>query len=293
MVPSAGVSEARSRSAPRARGDGPGAALGGVKRDVCSPRTRGWSPTCSRPSRSGSVLPAHAGMVPRKIRATSMRVSVLPAHAGMVPAGAHPPSRGRGAPRARGDGPETNAIVTFELRCSPRTRGWSLGDLAGHLMTSVLPAHAGMVPRTRSTRRWARRAPRARGDGPIRTPSAAPGRRCSPRTRGWSHHLADLVREGRVLPAHAGMVPPPSWRRSGRSSAPRARGDGPPRCVTASSNKACSPRTRGWSPAVRARPGAAPVLPAHAGMVPWRLRREFTSGERPVRPTHSTRRSAP
>ena len=71
---------------------------------------------------------------------------------------------------------------------------------------------------------------------------------CSPRTRGWSQRRGVRRNVGRVLPAHAGMVPPPGTAATG----PRS----------------CSPRTRGWSP------GTAPVgrrtfvLPAHAGMVP-------------------------
>ena len=82
-------------------------------------------------------------------------------------------------------------------------------------------------------------------------------------------HRRQPRRSGRVLPAHAGMVPTrpgcPRWSRC----APRARGDGPFSASSRRPPKRCSPRTRGWSPLSRdPGPGRA-VLPAHAGMVPW------------------------
>ena len=51
------------------------------------------------------------------------------------------------APRARGDGPLTYAVKLLPPDCSPRTRGWSLAPASYLGVSSLLPAHAGMVPR--------------------------------------------------------------------------------------------------------------------------------------------------
>ena len=134
----------------------------------------------------------------------------------------------------------------------------------------VLPAHAGMVPGGNDEPLPDHRAPRARGDGPFECPTPAAWKRCSPRTRGWSRHDIGQARGRRVLPAHAGMVPPVPVTPVTSTCAPRARGDGPGNAQSSPITVRCSPRTRGWSPS---RPSVArgrPVLPAHAGMVPTR-----------------------
>jgi hypothetical protein len=195
-------------------------------------------------------------------------MTLLPAHAGMVP----PPSRTFishfAAPRARGDGPTAFLAASNKLTCSPRTRGWSPHHGHAGAVGRLLPAHAGMVP---AHPRWSGRsspAPRARGDGPVEHRRRSRSGGCSPRTRGWSRLHPGHLHAPLLLPAHAGMVPP--WRRTGARprSAPRARGDGPAISSGWSVGRPCSPRTRGWPPAAaNPRPGA-PLLPAHAGMIP-------------------------
>ena len=132
----------------------------------------------------------------------------------------------------------------------------------------MLPAHAGMVPGRRRRRPQARRAPRARGDGPRQRPRWRPHALCSPRTRGWSPVAQNLWLPSRVLPAHAGMVPMSIWASRASIRAPRARGDGPARYRGGRRYKKCSPRTRGWSPPLAVSLPIVRVLPAHAGMVP-------------------------
>src|SRR5690606_16788294 len=53
-----------------------------------------------------------------------------------------------------------------------------------------------------------------------------------------------------------------------RPTPPRARGDGPPMKLDRPVVFDSSPRTRGWSRALRRGPGRRALLPAHAGMVP-------------------------
>ena len=247
MVPPAGRSHAVYGGAPRARGDGPEPRPTSVTMTPCSPRTRGWSPITSRAAELLGVLPAHAGMVH--------------VHPAVV-------SDEQGAPRARGDGPSLMPGSRGPFSCSPRTRGWSLGRRRAGAVDRVLPAHAGMVPRSATRRLRSTCAPRARGDGPPMKKRTGRPQRCSPRTRGWSHQRRLPRLDQQVLPAHAGMVPARPGAAPPPSSAPRARGDGPLVYHSYYAPEVCSPRTRGWSPAPPDRDRRTAVLPAHAGMVP-------------------------
>ncbi len=246
------------KSAPRARGDGPTILATCQGNTRCSPRTRGWSPFPVGRHQYLTVLPAHAGMVPGKPRCLGVR--------------------GR-APRARGDGPLHGGVDAPPTRCSPRTRGWSQPSQPGAHHGQVLPAHAGMVPAPPPALHDVPGAPRARGDGPHGHPRNGPPRTCSPRTRGWSLPSVPGRLSGQVLPAHAGMVPSDRGNPTRPVSAPRARGDGPQGRATESLSLRCSPRTRGWSPALGPVHGLEHVLPAHAGMVPpWPPRHPARAG---------------
>ena len=151
---------------PRARGDGPysfaylsqmsgvfpahagmdrGDRLRWQARNTCSPRTRGWTGRCRQGHAGDEVFPAHAGM-DRQRRTPAWT-----------------PSR---VPRARGDGPIEATTAEWSRKCSPRTRGWTVGVFALKLNhTSV---------------------PRARGDGPYSFAYLSQMSGCSPRTRGWT-----------------------------------------------------------------------------------------------------------
>ncbi len=218
-------------------------------KEICSPRTRGWS---------------------LDDRLTDVQAVLLPAHAGMVPLSPAETLQGATAPRARGDGPASAALTSLCQYCSPRTRGWSREALRLVLDGLLLPAHAGMVPRLGLSVESPTAAPRARGDGPAAEISELQSIICSPRTRGWSPE--ERFADGRqaLLPAHAGMVPASSWCRPVAPAAPRARGDGPPSGLSRLDTLACSPRTRGWSHLGGPEPCPPGLLPAHAGMVPPR-----------------------
>ena len=216
-------------------------------RSECSPRTRGWSRLTTPKGPKHRVLPAHAGMVPHRMGRAQ---------------------RHHRAPRARGDGPGESFLRARLVGCSPRTRGWSPVAVPTLTHVSVLPAHAGMVPRAIHARASARGAPRARGDGPMANRRKTVSATCSPRTRGWSPARSRAATCSPVLPAHAGMVPWSSRQERAPASAPRARGDGPYGRQRHRSPEWCSPRTRGWSPDPGQIAFAPTVLPAHAGMVP-------------------------
>ncbi len=196
---------------------------GGV---ACSPRTRGWTPSP---------------------RSRLSRQILLPAHAGMDPDGCGGRASARAAPRARGDGPGSRRPGAHRGYCSPRTRGWT--HVREELCSGrgLLPAHAGMDPAHAAQGRTVDTAPRARGDGPRHVERDRLLGLCSPRTRGWTRHLAGDRGHRDLLPAHAGMDPGLEHDGEGVGAAPRARGDGPLADVGLGGLDDCSPRTRGWT----------------------------------------------
>jgi hypothetical protein len=144
MDPFSSRPETLRRTAPRARGDGPGVGVVAVWWLVCFPRTRGWTPLMPKKSDRRVLLPAHAGMVP-----SPGRIRPVP----------------RPAPRARGDGPMPHSWHVRRSNCSLRPQGWTPRRAAGW------PAAGSCSPRPRGWTPpgwlWCRgdSAPRARGDG--------------------------------------------------------------------------------------------------------------------------------
>lgn len=133
--------------------------------------------------------------------------------------------------------------------------------------SSVLPAHAGLVPGAHCGHKGVLGSPRARGAGPVESVADASHVEFSPRTRGWSGGSLGPSRSGTVLPAHAGLVLTGCSPRSTRSCSPRARGAGLWPRSRSNHLSMFSPRTRGWSREQHDLPGGDRVLPAHAGLV--------------------------
>ena len=110
------------------------------------------------------------------------------------------------APRPRGDGPVVDYDFIRAQICSPNARGWSHRSGVGRLLPDLLPARggwsrlvdhvqvrglllparAGMVPRTSCCIGPVRTAARTRGDGPSSPFSGSMASFCSPHARGWS-----------------------------------------------------------------------------------------------------------
>ncbi len=185
MVPPATSPATSPAPAPRTRGDGPARDLTWPRPGRCSPHARGWSRREGRGHDVEHLLPARAGMVP----ATWARRSAAAS-----------------GPRTRGDGPAGRAGSGPRPVCSPHARGWSPRQRAGPRDDRLLPARAGMVPRSTTSTGCLRPAPRTRGDGPGIKAMGGWLKSCSP---------------------HAGMAPRRSTGSTRPWSAPRTRGDGP------------------------------------------------------------------
>ena len=232
---------------PRPRGDGPACASSSVRALRAPPPTRGWTPHLSPPPRYRGGSPAHAGMDP-KLNSSARRARRLP--------------------RPRGDGPPSRASSVASTEAPPPTRGWTRDVELRPEPPRGSPAHAGMDPDRRGSRRIRHWLPRPRGDGPsvlflTRGAYVAP-----PPTRGWTPAFARRRSQSAGSPAHAGMDPdgPPAGRCHPRL--PRPRGDGPSSRDPTRFSVTAPPPTRGWT-----RPGGRSARrgsgsPAHAGMDP-------------------------
>ena len=306
---------------PRPRGGGPLWVEIGSAKAPSSPPTRGWSSSRTPPPGRMSVVPAHAGVVPcpaaspaREQRRPRPRGGgplrlgdprgadpsspptrgwsrgpggfphlwgVVPAHAGVVRTASRPRTSRTRRPRPRGGGPLSDLVDEHHGVSSPPTRGWSTCPYAGSLSAVVVPAHAGVVPPRQRPHRPRHRRPRPRGGGP--RPLRRRVVRCSssPPTRGWSPRRRDPADRHSVVPAHAGVVPPVRAVEPAGTSRPRPRGGGPSSSTASRLTRVSSPPTRGWSRVSVARSSPRSVVPAHAGVVPSRMRRPQRSRGRP------------
>ncbi len=185
----------RSRRGPRARGDGPMVKKRGWNLYKWSPRTRGWTPPSRRILTSPCVVPAHAGMDPRRCVG---------------------PFRPRRGPRARGDGPSSSSGPCSPTQWSPRVRGWPRTHRHRDPVGCVVPARAGMAPSTTSASSCPICGPRACRDGPRSPFGTRESSQWSPRTRGWSRPLGGQPVSVAMVPANAGMPSQRSWAPAGR-----------------------------------------------------------------------------
>ncbi len=252
MFPAAGGTGSAATTAPRARGDVPGADDPRDAGKACSPCTRGCSPRLRGDVGDDQLLPVHAGMFP-----------------------AEQPYEGAqdSAPRARGDVPPFKAAGAGAMDCSPCTRGCSLDGPEVFGLFPLLPVHAGMFPCCPRRRPWRGSAPRARGDVPQNRAISSSSTPCSPCTRGCSHGAAHPCSSHQLLPVPAGMFPGGNDGVVAHRAAPRARGDVPAVAGGGMGAALCSPCTRGCSPRSHAKSSRACLLPVHAGMFPphrWR-----------------------
>ena len=308
VVPPACPPPPRSTRRPRARGGGPHARARLVELAQSSPRPRGWSPQDRRPQADDRVVPAPAGVVPRRrhpvrhpgrrprargggpcpgsravaasassprprgwsrvVVAEQLGEGVVPAPAGVVPTSCARPCAPRGRPRARGGGPAGRDDHQQGAGSSPRPRGWSPARCTRGGTVGVVPAPAGVVPARAGETSTGGRRPRARGGGPRREAERCADLGSSPRPRGWSHPGGPARPVQGVVPAPAGVVPGSAAGPRPPSCRPRARGGGPGVNVTPLHPPVSSPRPRGWSPLDLAAEVVGLVVPAPAGVVP-------------------------
>ena len=170
---------------PRSRGEN-----GWVRHRICgvtgsSPLTRGKLEANPGISRDSRLIPAHAG----KTSAMSAIVSSQAAH-----------------PRSRGENWRTGALTAWSLGSSPLTRGKRRIRVLGQDLGRLIPAHAG------KTRRWGRTPasrgahPRSRGENVFLRSQEGNRRGSSPLTRGKLSERRTVMRQDRLIPAHAGKT---------------------------------------------------------------------------------------
>ena len=232
---------------PRTRGGHPSWASTHTPATTSSPHTRRSSPAVHPRSASRRVVPAHAGVI---LRWTG-----------------HPlPLNGR--PRTRGGHPPLGISVERSCASSPHTRGSSGQQAQQCIPDMVVPAHAGVIPSSRSTRRTRRRRPRTRGGHPCVSRVNVGLSVSSPHTRGSCGVCAAPAPRLRVVPAHAGVIRHTSQPAGLPASRPRTRGGHPITEGVTGVNTQSSPHTRGSSLRVRAVSRTQVVVPAHAGVIP-------------------------
>ena len=148
---------------------------------------------------------------------------------------------------------------------SPLTRGKQTPTREVLHLSGLIPAHAGKTRRDAglASSSWAH--PRSRGENLIITGTRGASAGSSPLTRGKREAPADLAREIRLIPAHAGKTLPASCVVPARTAHPRSRGENPYAPHRLYTHPGSSPLTRGKPTTRRVRHIAVRLIPAHAG----------------------------
>ena len=258
MDPSSSRACTRPARLPRTRGDGPHSAALRSRHAAAPPHTRGWTAPHSPSNADRTGSPAHAGMDPAG--AIACRVAVW-------------------LPRTRGDGPYAGKGYDLHPMAPPHTRGWTRAEVLQRGSEPGSPAHAGMDPHGDGADKLTGWLPRTRGDGPQLVLPDDGYMVAPPHTRGWTHPPGGHVRDRDGFPAHAGMDPTPTPRKTSRTRLPRTRGDGPASEPAAVRGTRAPPHTRGWTLRHQHLGAGRLGSPAHAGMDP-RPRRAPGAGVR-------------
>jgi hypothetical protein len=164
----------------------------------CFPRIWGWTRVGVRYGPGVPVLPAYAGMDP----ALSSHICGL-----------------RCSSRVFGNGPWMTRRPSSSLRCFPRTRGWIPVRPLPRARAGVLPARAGMDPRSLRPASPFRCASRECGDGPLLTGQVLADDLRFPRKRGLSRTVSAGPSLRRIPAPFADLV----TRRETPSSGPTLR----------------------------------------------------------------------
>ncbi len=211
---------------PRPRGGAPGVYSLAEWRGPSSPPTRGCSVVGTEDREARQVVPAHAGVLPDRIRR-------------------HWRSRRR--PRPRGGAPLSTIVNRAPVASSPPTQGCSAVSGQHNRRRDVVPAHAGVLPRGRTTRRSSLSRPRPRGGAPHAHGRHRHRSASSPPTRGCSGARRTTGGPQLVVPAHAGVLRRRASLPRRCPGRPRPRGGAPIHHAGTRAYRWSSPPTRGCS----------------------------------------------
>ena len=152
-----------------------------------------------------------------------------------------------GRPRTRGGHPRQALKPPSKLMSSPHTRGSSRSSRRSRSTRTVVPAHAGVIPKRTACPCSRACRPRTRGGHPVGNGLRYRLYQSSPHTRGSSRKVDRLRHHPHVVPAHAGVIPTPRCYSATTRRRPRTRGGHPLKPFGWELEWLSSPHTRGSS----------------------------------------------
>ena len=132
----------------------------------------------------------------------------------------------------------------------------------------VFPAHAGVIPVSKTWRKHARSFSRTRGGDPKRLDNHDEQNKFFPHSRGWSLWQKAMKLDYTVFPALAGVILSVEIWYQINLCFSRTRGGDPSSGVFEMSPGTFFPHTRGWSWCIQTSSLVLTVFPAHAGVIP-------------------------
>ena len=188
------------------------------------PLTRGKQLVTAYNTRTGGLIPAHAGKTYARMDARRP-IGLIPAHAGKTADGTRQSVIGGAHPRSRGENNRAVGTARTSSGSSPLTRGKRRGTIRRGLCAGLIPAHAG-----KTVPDWEHKAlpgahPRSRGENHRRSAPNGIKSGSSPLTRGKRAKVCPRHYRLRLIPAHAGKTFSEPLRRSRAWAHPRSRGE--------------------------------------------------------------------
>jgi len=230
------------------------------------PRPRGGVP--AGPHRAATRLRSSppARGCSRATSMTSADTAVVPARAGVFRCGGGFGSGSRGRPRPRGGVPTSWSAPVTESSSSPPARGCSAPPPPCSRRRGVVPARAGVFLPSTPITPMRGCRPRPRGGVPLYAGGLGSNSRSSPPARGCSGSSPGGGCGGWVVPTRAGVFRGPRYPAGRGRRRPRPRGGVPFSSFGLGINERSSPPARGCSVRQRWASGPRGVVPARAGV---------------------------
>ncbi len=253
-------------------------------------RRSSWPPaTCRRGPRAGGGVPVRTATVTGSVPWSPRRrgcsgpddgrrpvPGVVPAQAGVFRSASTRAWSAWSGPRAGGGVPTITGGTINGAEWSPRRRGCSALGRRPPASSRVVPAQAGVFRPSPYFSMTNTGGPRAGGGVPDCEAQLVCLDTWSPRRRGCSAINGTSRRNGRVVPAQAGVFRQRPRTATSRPGGPRAGGGVPAIATAVAPVRTWSPRRRGCSEGVPGAEEPPPVVPAQAGVF-----RRYAKASRP------------
>ena len=203
----------------------------------------------------------------RKGLEATVKARLIPARAGNIGFSTERKIVHSAHPRSRGEHCDYAGARVCCIGSSPLARGTYESRALMNLPPRLIPARAGNIGKTTTSRLWQTAHPRSRGEhvAPLELPTRTVG--SSPLARGTCSALRATDKNGRLIPARAGNITGGCIRHLAYAAHPRSRGEHRRLSLRLARLSGSSPLARGTCSVRIINARARRLIPARAGNI--------------------------